>query len=70
MPYSTLYSKQDKLKRIDVTNRIKATLDGLSNILGIDDNRFFLGKVEFVIGDDKYIDITISTAEIRVLDGK
>lgn len=68
VPPQTLYSKQNKLKRIDCTNRIKATLDGLSNILGVDDNRFFLDKVEFVLGNDKYINIKIYASNMRYED--
>jgi Holliday junction resolvase RusA-like endonuclease len=38
--------KQGQYKKIDADNRIKASLDGLSSILGVDDKFFIGGKRE------------------------
>lgn len=39
-----LISKKESIKRLDATNRLKASHDGLSKILGIDDCRFVTGS--------------------------
>ena len=39
-----LVSKKDTIKRLDATNRLKASHDGLSKILGVDDCRFITGS--------------------------
>lgn len=41
IPYSKIYTLKGEPKVFDIDNRIKATLDGISSILGIDDKMFF-----------------------------
>lgn len=68
VPYETLYSKQGKLKKIDVSNRVKALLDKLSELFDVDDNRFFLKNVEFCIGNTKCVNIEITDTMIRTVN--
>lgn len=45
-----LFTKKDTFKRLDVSNRIKALHDCLSDVLGIDDSAFFAISAEkFVV---------------------
>jgi len=71
IPRKDLYTKKGTVKRIDVTNRIKSLLDKLAEAITIDDNRFFLGRVQFLLGPYKYVNIGINTTRIRgVNNGK
>ena len=65
LSHSDLYTKKGTNKKIDCTNRIKPLLDVLSGMIRIDDSRFFLGKVEFVISKQKGVCIAFDSANIR-----
>lgn len=47
-----LYTKKDAFKKLDVSNRLKALHDGLSEALGIDDCRFFSVTAEKYFVED------------------
>ena len=68
VPYKKLYTKKGTVKKIDCSNRIKALLDMVSQIIGVDDSRFFLGSVEFVIGSGEYVNIDFSSVKVRRFD--
>lgn len=63
----TLYSKENKVKQIDATNRIKALLDAISEMMHVDDSRFFLKEVEFVLDSstEGHVDVKITHTKIR-----
>jgi len=46
-----MYTKGGKLKKIDVSNRVKAAHDVLSDFIEIDDKYFCLGNTEFILSD-------------------
>lgn len=71
IPRAFLFTKKGNVKKVDASNRIKATLDQLANLLNVDDNRFFLGSVEFLIGDEKAVNIMLMETRIKAVnDGK
>jgi hypothetical protein len=63
---SDLFTKQNTIKKIDVTNRIKPMLDGISNITGIDDRYFMLGGAEWVIDIRRSVTIQFTPHMLRV----
>lgn len=65
---SKLFTKKDKLKKIDVSNRIKATHDKLSDILNIDDKYFSVGKSQFIASHKNSIDIVLIADKIKTED--
>lgn len=48
-----LFSKQNKVKKIDSNNRMKASIDAISNLLSIDDMYFFEGQCKKIISHNK-----------------
>lgn len=71
VPREMIYSKANTIKRIDASNRVKPLLDAISDALQIDDNRFFLNSVQFVICknvDDTFkpnVNVYINKTKIR-----
>lgn len=63
--HTDLYTKTNTHKRIDCTNRIKALLDVMSHALELDDRKFFLGQVQFLIGETKCVNMELSKTPIR-----
>lgn len=59
-----LFTKQGKLKKIDAANRIKPAHDKLSELIGIDDKHFSVGKAEFVLSDRNCILIVLRSSKI------
>lgn len=49
---SDLWTKDKRVKRLDTNNRIKATLDGVSKAIGIDDRHFFAEEHEKIETDE------------------
>jgi hypothetical protein len=62
---SKLFTKNGKLKKIDASNRIKATHDMLSEIIRIDDKHFSVGKSEFVLSNENKIDVLLRSVKIK-----
>lgn len=62
---SKLFTKLGKLKKIDASNRIKATHDALSEIINIDDKHFSVGKSEFILSNKNEIDILLLPSKIK-----
>lgn len=62
---------KSKYKKLDTSNRLKSTLDGLSKILEIDDSRFFTGvytKNYCENQQDEQVIIVISKTNVYSLD--
>lgn len=57
-PQKKLFTKQGHPKKIDANNRLKGTLDAVSNLIGIDDKYFFNGNCE-KIGNEGELEYTI-----------
>lgn len=55
--HSKIWTKKNKVKRNDPSNRIKATEDQLANALGIDDRHFCVGSAQWIVskGPEKMI---------------
>jgi hypothetical protein len=67
-PRSKLITKKNTLKKIDANNRLKPALDGLADLIGIDDSHFVSGNCQKVIGLDSeksYIHFVISKDTIQ-----
>lgn len=62
-----IYTKKHTIKKLDTSNRLKQTLDGLAIILDIDDSRFVSGSYSksYCASGDEYVDIEISETEMR-----
>lgn len=63
-PRSKLITKKNTLKKIDYSNRLKQLHDELSKMIGVDDSHFVSGYCQKMVGDDSYVDITISVEEL------
>lgn len=66
-----VYSKKETLKKLDASNRIKQTHDGLSKILDIDDCRFVSGgfsKVYCKSQQDEQVIIVVRKTAMLSLD--
>lgn len=60
-PFEKLFTKKSTVKRLDVSNRIKAIHDCLSDAIKRDDADFFLISAEKrVTEEEAYVDVTIS----------
>lgn len=66
-PKSRLVTKKDTLKKIDYSNRLKASMDMLAKIINIDDSYFVCGMAKKACGPDdrEYINIIISVSELE-----
>jgi hypothetical protein len=66
-----LVSKKETIKKLDATNRLKASHDGLSKILGIDDCRFITGsyhKVYCRFPQDEQVIIVVKKSALLSLE--
>lgn len=67
---SRIIGQKGQIKRLDASNRIKATHDALAKMLGVDDSLFVSGSFSKVIcehaGQEQVI-ITISACELNKL---
>lgn len=64
-PREKLITKKNTLKKLDFTNRIKVCQDELAKIIGVDDAHFISGYCQKMVGDDSYVDITISVQNLE-----
>jgi hypothetical protein len=70
-PYDKVFTKQNQPKIIDANNRIKSCLDGVANLIGIDDKYFFEGnyrKLSCKNLTEPYINIHLSLKEIATYE--
>jgi hypothetical protein len=60
-------TQKGKLKRLDTTNRLKALLDNLAEMLEVDDSCFISGfsQKSISVNNLEYVDIEISETEMR-----
>jgi Holliday junction resolvase RusA-like endonuclease len=66
-PHEKLYCKSGKLKKMDVSNRLKAAHDTLATQLGIDDSHFIEGSYERIpieTGQTAFVDVVIRPVRI------
>jgi hypothetical protein len=66
-----LVSKKDTIKKLDSSNRLKASLDGLSKILDVDDCRFITGsyhKVYCRFPQDEQVIIVVKNTALLSLE--
>ena len=67
-PRSRLFTKQDKPKKIDVSNRIKAVDDAISKLIGIDDKLFFSATTKKYAHSHalyEYVEVDISPISVH-----
>lgn len=57
--HSRIYTQANALEKLDADNRIKAALDGLSSILGIDDRHFFASSCEKLTTHSKDLECSV-----------
>jgi hypothetical protein len=66
--YKTIYCKDGRIKKMDVSNRIKALDDSLLGLMGLDDSQIFRGfeeKILMPVGYPECVEIRISPMEAR-----
>jgi Holliday junction resolvase RusA-like endonuclease len=57
--YTSLYTKQGKVKRIDTDNRVKLLKDAVFTTLGVDDKMVFGDVVFKYDSDEDYVEVDI-----------
>lgn len=62
-PYKQLISLEGEIKKVDGHNRMKATIDGASRILGVDDKFFLTHEVKTMV-DRLY---SVGSVNIRIM---
>jgi len=58
VPKDFIFTKQNTIKKVDCSNRIKATFDVIGQMLLIDDRRFFVDRVQWVLSDEKKAELS------------
>jgi Holliday junction resolvase RusA-like endonuclease len=63
-PVSRLYTKKHTIKKLDVSNRLKALHDCLCKVIGIDDSQFFeIYAIKIPHEVKECVDVKISTID-------
>lgn len=55
LPKDKLFTQNDDVKRLDITNRVKAAHDSVLGLLGIDDKLVFKATCEKIVGKERAI---------------
>jgi len=68
IPKSAMYTKDQRIKKLDVDNRIKAVFDALSDLIKVDDKYFQVGSAMKCYNDTKddfWVDIKVDMIPVE-----